>query len=104
MIILRSMKNISSLNLVASVLLFVTAILAAVVANSSLAPAYNSFLSHELHLRIGDFNLFSHGGHPLTMLQFINDCLMTDFAGCHLFPFGRTQFSRNAGNGYPDGY
>ena len=79
MIILRSMKNISSLNLVASVLLFVTAILAAVVANSSLAPAYNSFLSHELHLRIGDFNLFSHGGHPLTMLQFINDCLMTIF-------------------------
>ena len=46
MIILRSMKNISSLNIVASVLLFVTAILAAVVANSSLAPAYNSFLSH----------------------------------------------------------
>lgn len=79
MIILRSMKNISSLNLVASVLLFVTAILAAVVANSSLAPAYSSFLSHELHLRIGDFNLFSHGGHPLTMLQFINDCLMTIF-------------------------
>lgn len=79
MIILRSMKNISSLNLVASVLLFVTAILAAVVANSSLASAYNSFLSHELHLRIGDFNLFSHGGHPLTMLQFINDCLMTIF-------------------------
>ncbi|HIZ91223.1 MAG TPA: Na+/H+ antiporter NhaA [Candidatus Bacteroides merdavium] len=79
MIILRSMKNISSLNIVASVLLFVTAILAAVVANSSLAPAYNSFLSHELHLRIGDFNLFSHGGHPLTMLQFINDCLMAIF-------------------------
>ena len=79
MIVLRSMKNTSSLNLMASILLFVAAILAAVVANSSLAPAYNSFLSQELHLRIGDFNLFSHGGHPLTMLQFINDCLMTIF-------------------------
>lgn len=79
MILLRTVKNISSLNIVASILLFVTAILAAVVANSSLSSAYNSFLSHELHLRLGEFNLFSHGGHPLTMLQFINDCLMTIF-------------------------
>ena len=33
MIILRTVKNISSLNIVASILLFLTAILAAVVAN-----------------------------------------------------------------------
>lgn len=79
MILLRTMKNISSLNIVASIILFATAILAAVVANSSLAPVYTNFLSHELHLRLGNFNLFSHGGHPLTMLQFINDCLMTIF-------------------------
>lgn len=79
MIILRTVKNISSLNVVASVLLFLTAILAAVVANSSLAPVYQSFLSQELHLRIGDFNLLSHGGHNLTMIEFINDCLMTIF-------------------------
>lgn len=79
MILLRTVKNISSLNIVASILLFVAAILAAVVANSSLAPVYTGFLSHELHLRLGEFNLFSHGGHPLTMLQFINDCLMTVF-------------------------
>lgn len=79
MIILRTVKNISSLNVVASVLLFLTAILAAIVANSSLAPVYQSFLSQELHLRIGDFNLLSHGGHNLTMIEFINDCLMTIF-------------------------
>lgn len=79
MILLRTMKNISSLNIVASIMLFATAILAAFVANSSLAPVYTNFLSQELHLRLGDFNLFSHGGHPLTMLQFINDCLMTVF-------------------------
>lgn len=79
MIILRTVKNISSLNVVASVLLFVTAILAAVVANSSLAPVYQGFLSQELHLRIGGFNLLSHGGHNLTMIEFINDCLMTVF-------------------------
>ena len=60
MIILRGKKRFSSLNVVASVLLFLTAILAAVVANSSLAPVYENFLSHELHLRIGSFNLLSH--------------------------------------------
>lgn len=79
MIILRTVKNISSLNIVASILLFLTAIMAAIIANSSMAPVYLNFLSQELHLRIGDFNLLSHGGHPLTMIEFINDCLMTVF-------------------------
>lgn len=79
MIIARRMKRFSSLNMLASLLLFMTAILAAVVANSSWAPAYQNFLAQELHLRIGDFNLFSHGGHALTMIEFINDCLMTIF-------------------------
>ena len=75
MIILRTVKNISSLNIAASVLLFLAAILAAVVANSSLSPVYQDFLLQ----RIGNFNLFSHGGHPLKMIEFINDCLMTVF-------------------------
>ncbi|MGN0310990.1 MAG: Na+/H+ antiporter NhaA [Bacteroides sp.] len=66
-------------NLIASILLFVTAIVAAVVANSPLAPYYNEFLNQELYLCVGDFNLFSHGGHPLRMLDFINDCLMAIF-------------------------
>ena len=68
-----------SINLIASILLFMSAIVAAVVANSSWAPYYQMFLDQELYLRIGDFNLFSHGGHPLKMLDFINDCLMTIF-------------------------
>ena len=79
MIILRTVKNISSLNIAASILLFLTAILAAVVANSSLSPIYQDFLLQELHLRIGNFNLLSHGGHPLKMIEFINDCLMAVF-------------------------
>lgn len=73
------MRNILPQNIVASVLLFLTAIFAAVVANSSLAPMYQDFLSQELYVRMGDFNLLSHGGHPLTMLEFINDGLMTIF-------------------------
>ena len=73
MIILRTVKNFSALNVAASILLFLTAILAAIVANSSLAPVYQSFLSQELHLRIGDFNLLSHGGHNLTMIELSDD-------------------------------
>ncbi|KAB4006830.1 Na+/H+ antiporter NhaA, partial [Bacteroides uniformis] len=79
MIILRTVKNFSSLNIAASILLFLMAILAAVIANSPMAPLYQGFLLQELHLRIGDFNLFSHGGHPFKMIEFINDCLMTVF-------------------------
>ena len=79
MIILRTVKHISSLNIVASILLFLTAILAALIANSSLSPIYQDFLLQELHLRVGNFNLLSHGGHPLKMIEFINDCLMTIF-------------------------
>lgn len=79
MIILRTVKNISSLNIVASILLFLTAIMAAIIANSPMAPMYQDFLQQELHLRIGNFNLLSHGGHPLKMIEFINDCLMTIF-------------------------
>lgn len=68
-----------SISLIASILLFFSAIVAAIVANSPLAPYYEGFLNQELYLRVGDFNLFSHGGHPLRMLDFINDCLMTIF-------------------------
>ena len=40
MIILRTVKNFSSLNIAASILLFLMAILAAVIANSPIAPLY----------------------------------------------------------------
>lgn len=67
------------MNIVASAFLFLMALLAAVAANTSFAPAYNEFLSHQLYFQVGDFNLFSHNGHSLTVHQFINDGLMTVF-------------------------
>jgi len=67
------------MNIVASAFLFLMALLAAVAANSSFAPVYNDFLSHQLYFQVGDFNLFSHNGHSLTVHQFINDGLMTVF-------------------------
>lgn len=73
------MRRVLSLRVTASVLLFVAAIAAAIIANSSYAPIYQEFLSNELQLRIGSFNLLSHGGHNMTMLEFINDGLMAIF-------------------------
>lgn len=67
------------MNVFAGILLFVTAVAAAVLANSPLAPYYHQFLAMEVYLRIGGFDLFSHGGHTMTVLQLINDGFMTIF-------------------------
>lgn len=77
--LLGLMKRFSNESLASSILLFIAAIGAAIIANSSIAPEYQEFLSHELHLRIGDFNLLSHNGKNLTMIEFINDGLMSIF-------------------------
>ncbi|MBD5311670.1 MAG: Na+/H+ antiporter NhaA [Bacteroides sp.] len=40
---------------------------------------YNSLWTHEMALQIGNFNLFSHNGHPMSVMDFINDALMAVF-------------------------
>lgn len=61
-------------------ILMLATVIALIVAN---IPAINSyyfeFWNEPLRLQIGSFNLFSHSGHPMTMLQFINDALMAVF-------------------------
>ena len=53
---------------------------ALIAANTPVVSSiYNDFWSQEIRLQIGDFNLFSHAGHPMTVLQFINDALMAIF-------------------------
>lgn len=62
-----------------NVLIFVT-LLAMVVANvPAISGHYFDFWNQEVRLQIGDFNLFSHSGHAMSMLQFINDALMAIF-------------------------
>lgn len=60
--------------------LIAATVLAIIVAN---IPAINSyyfnFWTQEVRLQIGDFNLFSHNGHPMNLLSFINDALMAVF-------------------------
>lgn len=61
-------------------ILIVATLLALITAN---IPAINShyfaFWDQEVRLQLGGFNIFSHGGEPMTLLAFINDTLMAIF-------------------------
>lgn len=82
MVLLRSRRYITWLNVLGSAILFFAAIIAAIIANSPLGPTYWEFMSSEVHVQIGRFNLFSHGEHCLTVHELINDGLMTIFFFC----------------------
>ena len=61
------------------ILLMVIVSLAMLVANSPWSEAYINFSDKNIYLQVGDFNLFNHHGHPMTLMTFINDVLMTIF-------------------------
>lgn len=61
------------------ILLMVIVLLAMLVANSPWSEAYINFWDKNIYLQVGDFNLFNHHGHPMTLMTFINDVLMTIF-------------------------
>lgn len=61
-------------------ILILATLAALVIANiPSLSPGYFNFWEQEVRLQIGGFNLFSHAGHPMSLLAFINDALMAVF-------------------------
>ncbi len=61
-------------------ILIAATVLALACANiPGLDTLYNDFWNQEVRLQVGDFNLFSHSGHAMTLLQFINDALMAVF-------------------------
>lgn len=62
-----------------SAVLIIFTILALIVANSPLKEAYFALWKEEVSLSISNFNLFSHGGHPMSLMQVINDFLMAIF-------------------------
>lgn len=61
------------------ILLMAIVMLAMIVANSPWSQEYTAFWNKEVYLQVGDFNLFNHHGHPMTLMTFINDVLMTIF-------------------------
>ena len=62
-----------------SAVLIVCTILALIFANTPLKDEFFGFWNQEVRLSIGEFNLFSHNGHPMTLIQVINDFLMAIF-------------------------
>ncbi|WP_290452412.1 Na+/H+ antiporter NhaA [uncultured Muribaculum sp.] len=60
--------------------LIAATVLALVVANVPYTnELYTESWNQQVRLQIGSFNVFSHGGHAMTLLQFINDALMAIF-------------------------
>lgn len=62
-----------------SAVLIICTIFALILANSPLKDLFFSFWNNEVSLSIGNFNLFSHNGHNMTLIQVINDFLMAIF-------------------------
>ena len=62
-----------------TVLMAATALALLVVNLPFLHDFYNGLWTHEIALQVGGFNLFSHHGHPMSVMAFINDALMAVF-------------------------
>lgn len=61
-------------------ILIISTLLALAIANiPAINQYYFDFWRQEVRLQIGGFNLFSHAGHPMSLLSFINDALMAIF-------------------------
>lgn len=61
-------------------MLIAATVLALIIANlPGVNQTYFSFWEQEVRLQLGDFNFFSHSGHPMSLLAFINDALMAIF-------------------------
>ncbi|MDE6311301.1 MAG: Na+/H+ antiporter NhaA [Muribaculaceae bacterium] len=61
-------------------ILIAATLLALIVANiPGLNDLYFRFWTQQVRLQVGDFNIFSHSGHPMDLLAFINDALMAVF-------------------------
>ena len=62
-----------------NILIFAT-LLALIIANiPAINKYYFDFWNQEIRLQVGSFNIFSHSGHAMTLLSFINDALMAIF-------------------------
>ncbi len=60
------------------ILLMAATVVALVWANSPWSGGYHDLWHTEVHLGIGDLHL-EHDGHPLTLVQLVNDALMAVF-------------------------
>lgn len=62
-----------------SAILILSTILALICANTALKDFYFALWENPISVSIGDFNLFSHDGHEMSLMAVINDFLMAIF-------------------------
>ena len=75
-----SFKSKFKMHVNSSVVLIFFTVLALVCANiPAIKDWYFALWQNPVSLSVGDFNFFSHGGHPITLGQMINDFLMAIF-------------------------
>ncbi len=63
----------------ATVLLFLAAVIAVILANSPLNDWYQSVLNYPIEVKVLGFELFQHHGHTMSLSLFVNDFLMAIF-------------------------
>lgn len=74
-----SLTNFFRHSINGGILLMGIAVLAMLAANSPWHDLYREIWDYPISMQLGDFNLFSHHGKPLTLAAFINDALMAIF-------------------------
>ena len=68
------------LHVTSSMVLIICTVLALFCANIPVVKDwYFSLWQHDVAISVGNFNLFSHGGHPMSVMEVINDFLMAIF-------------------------
>lgn len=72
----KTLKNLASGG---NMLMIATALALIAVNLPGTHEFYTWLWTNEVRLQIGDFNLFSHLGHPMSLAAFINDALMAVF-------------------------
>ena len=74
----RPVRRFLGIEAAGGILLMVATVVALVWANSPWAGGYEDLWRTEFHLGVGEFRL-EHHGHPLTLVQLVNDALMAIF-------------------------
>lgn len=72
-------KTLKSLASGGNMLMIATALALIAVNIPATHDLYQWLWTNEVRFQLGDFNLFSHNGHPMTLAAFINDALMVIF-------------------------
>ena len=81
---LKTSKNYAFISMLkkyvsSSMLLVIATVAALIVANSPWGDTYRHIWEMPVSLSVGGFNLFSHGGHAMSLGDFISDFLMAIF-------------------------